>query len=58
MLNIAPTEIDPIPSTVDGVRSIVERFYALKARQVGVGGVARRYSVTSLGPPPSKKTKR
>jgi len=29
-LNIAPTEIDPNPSTVQGVYSLIERFYAFK----------------------------
>ncbi len=28
-LNLAPTEIDPTPSTVIGTHSLVERFYAL-----------------------------
>ena len=30
-LNIAPTEDDPTPSTVNGTRAMVERFYALNA---------------------------
>jgi hypothetical protein len=57
-LNIAPSMIDPTPSTVEGTRSIVERFYALKGTEVGGGGRGLGGSITSLSSLPSKKPKR
>ncbi len=57
-LNIAPTDIDPTPSTRDGARSLVERFWILRGTEVGVGGAPRGGSLTSLSSLPTKKTKR
>jgi hypothetical protein len=57
-LNIAPTETDPSPASVEGARSLVERFYAWNPRQVGVGGSAGGGSLTSLGSLQPKKIKR
>lgn len=59
----APSEIDPTPMTVDGTRSLVERFWVLKrrdglSRQVGVGGSPGGGSVTSLASLPTTKPKR
>lgn len=58
------TTVDPTPMTVEGTRSLVERFYVLRRQgwlsrgQVGVGGYLEGDSVTSLGSLPTKKTKR
>ena len=55
-MRLAPS-IEPTPSTVEGTRSMVERFHALNRPEVGVGGVVGGGSVTSLVSLPSKKSK-
>jgi len=53
---LAP-DCDPTPSTRQGTRALVERYHALKRRQVWAGGADRQKGSTtlvSLGP---KKTK-
>src|SRR5450755_1014339 len=59
-LNLAPTEIDPSPSTVDGARSLVERYQALKlgGTEVGGGVVPGKGGLTSLATHPPTKPKR
>jgi len=51
-LDFDPTDINPDPSTVDGARSLVERFYALNPRLAAAHG--RPPSGT---PCPSNQTK-
>ena len=55
--HLAPTA-EPDPRTVEGVHSLVERFYSLKGTEGVPGGATGSGGVTSLSVLPTTKSKR
>ena len=57
LISLAPTEIDPTPSTIQGAHALIERYWALKVKYnqspTGGRGVPTGRVMMIISPPPT-----